>query len=109
MGKDVHFVAQYKYLGLILRHDLDMSPNSDCIAEKMRGVYHRWFTRNALTKQSPIRLQLQSYKSQVLGVLTYLRSIIDLGEKERNEITVLMLSHAADMTKLHSGSSTALK
>ena len=109
MGKDVHFVAQYKYLGLILRHDLDMSPNSDCIAEKMRGVYHRWFTRNALTKQSPIRLQLQFYKSQVLGVLTYLRSIIDLGDKERNEITVLMLSHAADMTKLHSNSSTALK
>ena len=109
MGKDVHFVAQYKYLGLLLRHDLDMSPNTERTAETMRSVYHRWFTRNALTRQSPIRLQLQLYKSQVLGVLTYLRSIVDLTTTQHREISNLLLEHAAEITKLRAHSSNVLK
>ena len=109
MGKDVHFVAQYKSLGLLLRHDLDMSPNTERTAETMRSVYHRWFTRNALTRQSPIRLQLQLYKSQVLGVLTYLRSIVDLTTTQHREISNLLLEHAAEITKLRAHSSNVLK
>ena len=96
----VAFVAEYKYLGLFLRHDLDGTPNTRELAKDMRKCWARYFQRSELARHSPVRALLQLYKTVVLGGINYLRCIVDLNTEQHKIISGLISIHAARICEL---------
>ena len=105
----VAFVAEYKYLGLFLRHDLDGTPNTRELAKDMRKCWARYFQRSELARHSPVRALLQLYKTVVLGGINYLRCIVDLDTEQHKTISGLISIHAARICELFKKTSVALR
>ena len=72
----IPWVTEYRYLGYLLRHDLDADPVVKKLCGKLIVNFERYFTRNGYVRRSALMLKLQVYKTCVVGSINYLRSII---------------------------------
>jgi Reverse transcriptase (RNA-dependent DNA polymerase) len=85
-SKPIHWVEEYRYLGYMLRTDLDDTSSVQKLRQSLLGNYHRYFTRNHVVRASATALQLQLFRTCVLGSINYLRSVISIGAATVREL-----------------------
>ena len=107
-GARVDWVAEYRYLGYMLRHDLDDKSTVKKLAGKLIGNFERYFTRNGYVRGSSVMMQLQVYKTCATGSINYLRSVVGLDSSVRDQLDTLVKSATRMIASLPPHSSTVL-
>jgi hypothetical protein len=107
-GRTIAFVPEYRYLGYIMRHDLGSGSVTTKLQSKLLDTYHRYFTRNAAVRGASALLQLQLYRTCVLGAVNYARSVGLLGAMARRKVDSTITEAARHVLHLPSGASSAL-
>ena len=105
---EVYWVTEYRYLGYLLRHDLDDSSAVKMLSGKLISNFERYFTRNGYVRGSSTMLKLQLYKTCVVGSINYLRSVIGLDHDVRQQLDSMVKCAARMMADLPAHSSTVL-
>ena len=75
-AETVSWVAEYRYLGYPLRYDLDEAALLQSQLRKLLGGFHRYFTRNHVSRSLAAGLQVQLYRTTSASAADYLRSIL---------------------------------
>ena len=107
-GRLISFVPEYRYLGYVVRHDLGTGAMSTKLQGKLLDTYHRYFTRNAVVRGASALLQLQLYRTCVIGAVNYARSVGMLSAIVRRKIDSTINEAARHILHLPSGTATAL-
>ena len=90
----VQWVEQYKYLGYLIRYDLNEAHITGAMADKMDGNYRRTFWANHVVRGTSAGLQLQLLRTCVTGSVNYLRSLIELNKGTAMDLTRSTLAAA---------------
>ena len=77
----IRWVKQYKYLGLLITHDLDFSHTINAMTQKLQGVWQRYFVLSSHVRGSSPAMTLQLYRTLVLACCNYLCCLLEPDSK----------------------------
>ena len=90
-GGEIEWVKEYRFLGYMMRWDLSDESDTASLLARLRTNYHKYFERNSIVRKASVALQLQNFKTYVVGSINYLRSTVILNSDLRKEISKTLL------------------
>jgi hypothetical protein len=76
-SRAINWTPSYRYLGLLLNSELDMSPACDAIIDRMRKMWFSKFVYSRATTHGSPAMSLQLFRTVVLCCCNYIIGIID--------------------------------
>lgn len=99
----IKWVKQYKYLGLLLTHDLDFSSVYTDIVSKVQGSWQRYFVLSSHARRSSPAMVLQLFRTLVMACCNYLCCLLDPDKGFCRKIDALSLQVARMALRAPSG------
>jgi hypothetical protein len=90
----IPWVDEYKYLGYLLRPDLNTEGMTAALAAKLATSWDRYFVANPFVRQAAPAFALQLFKTLVLGSGNYLLGLTEPSKEARNAIDRVSLKAA---------------
>jgi len=99
-GGEIEWVTQYRFLGYMMRWDLSDETDTASLIDRLNANYHKYFERNSIVRKASVALQLQNFKTYVVGAINYLRSTVLLSVELRKKINVSIMRWARSIVGL---------